>query len=74
MSNTLVIGELNEDKDLSKPAIQVLKTTRGIADQIKSQLCVLLIGPEIDSKKMQDQCGDCGVDKVIIVSDKSLKL
>ena len=69
----LVLVELSEDKDLSKPAIQVLKTARKIADQTKSQLHALLIGTDIDSKKMQDQLGLCGVDKVTIFSDKCLQ-
>ena len=72
MANVLVLAEVNQEKDLAKAAYQVLKTARHIADQINGSLVSVLIGTNIDAKKMQEQLGSCGVDKVILVNDPAL--
>jgi electron transfer flavoprotein alpha subunit len=73
MANILVLSEVSLDKDLSKPSIQVLKTARALADSTSSSLITLVIGGSLDSNKLKDQTGFCGVDKLIIASDTSLE-
>ena len=69
MGSVLVLAEINHQKDLAKPAYQVLKTARHIADQVNGKLISVLIGTNIDQAKVQSQLGSCGVDKVVLVSD-----
>ncbi len=71
MPNVLVLVEVNQEKDLAKPAYQVLKTACHIANQINGKLISTVIGANIDSEKLQNQLGSCGVDKVILVNDLS---
>ena len=71
MANILVLAETNQEKDLAKPAYQVLKTARHIADQINGKLVSVLIGANVDQAKVQSQLGTCGVDKVVLVNDPS---
>lgn len=73
MANILVLIEINQEKDLTKPSYQVLKTARHIADQIGGNLTCVLIGVNIDSAKLQTQLGPCGVEKVILASEAGLE-
>ncbi len=73
MSNILVLAEVNAEKDLTKPSIQILKTARKIADQISGSLNVIAIGGNLDPGKLKTQLGTCGVDKAIIANDSSLE-
>ena len=73
MASVLVLAEINQEKDLTKPSIQVLKTARHIATQINGTLNAILIGANIDSEKIKSQLGSCGVDKVIVANDPALE-
>ncbi len=73
MGNILVLAEVSQDKDLTKPSIQVLKTARNIADQVGGNLVSVLIGSNLNNSKTQEQFGSCGVDKVILIDDAVLE-
>lgn len=73
MGNILVLSEVSQDKDLSKPSIQVLKTARAIADSLSASLITLVIGNNIDSSKLKEQVSACGADKLIVSSDSALE-
>ena len=73
MSNILVLAEVNQEKDLTKPSIQVLKTSRHIADQVSGNLISVLIGSNLDTAKVKEQFDACGVDKAILVDDTVLE-
>lgn len=73
MSNILVLAEVNKEKDLAKPAIQVLKTSRDLANRLGANLISLVIGANLDSKKIQEQISLCGVDKVVFVNAPGLE-
>ena len=69
----LVLSEVNQDKDITKPSKQVLMTARNIADQINAELSAVLIGSNIDIGKIKDQLGSCGVEKIILFNDSILE-
>ena len=69
MPNILVLIEINQEKNFTKPSYQVLKTARHIADQINGTLAGLIITANIDSSKAKDEASACGVDKLIIAAD-----
>lgn len=73
MGDILVLAEISQEKDLTKPSIQVLKTACQIATQVNSTLVAILIGGSIDELKTKEQLGLCGVDKAIFVTDPSLE-
>ena len=73
MSNVLVLAEIHEDKDLTKPSIQVLKTARYLADQTKGNLIAALIGSGLNTEKAKEQFGQCGVDKAVLIDDALLE-
>ena len=73
MANILVLAEINQDKELTKPSYQVLKTARNIADQINANLTCVLIGANIDNAKLSSQFGLCGVEKIILANDPTLE-
>lgn len=74
MPNILVLAELNQEKDLTKPTTQVLKTARHIANQINGNLISVLICSKIDTTRIQNQLVSCGVDKVILVDSPALEV
>ncbi|MBI3590561.1 MAG: electron transfer flavoprotein subunit alpha/FixB family protein [Candidatus Melainabacteria bacterium] len=73
MASILVLAEINQDKDVTKPSKQILLTARNIADELKANLTSVLIGGNIDATKIQGQLGSCGVDKVILVNEPALE-
>ena len=73
MSNVLVLSEVNQEKDLTKPSIQILKTVRHIADKVSGSLISVVIGSNLNAAKVKEQFGQCGVDKVILIDDASLE-
>lgn len=73
MGSILVLSEINDEKDLTKPSIQVLKTARNIASQTSGSLISVLIGANVDETKAKGQLGSCGVDKTILVNDPALE-
>ena len=73
MSNVLVLAEIHEDKALTKPSMQVLKTARNIANQINGNLISVLIGSNLNESKLKEQFSQCGVDKAILINDASLE-
>jgi len=73
MGNILVLAEVSQEKDLTKPSIQVLKTARNLADKISGSLISVLIGANLDTSKLKDEFGKCGVDKAILINDASLE-
>ena len=73
MANILTLAEINTEKDLTKPSLQVLKTARNIADQATGTLTSVLFGTNIDTSKIQNQFGSCGVDKVVLIDDPILE-
>lgn len=73
MPDILVLAEVNQQNDLAKPAAQVLKTARDIANQLGANLISLVIGSNLDPKKIQEQISLCGVDKVVFVNDPGLE-
>ena len=73
MSNVLVLTEINQEKDITKPSVQVLKTARHIADKTSGSLISVLIGANIDETKAKEQLGSCGVDKVVLANDPALE-
>ena len=73
MATVLVLAEINQEKDLTKPSVQVLKTARHIASQLGGNLVSVLISGNIDEQKVKEQLGSCGVDKAILASDPRLE-
>ncbi len=73
MGNVLVLTEVNQEKELTKPSIQVLKTARILADKSGGNLTSVLIGNGLDTSKLKDQLGSCGVDKAILINDAALE-
>lgn len=73
MPNILVLAEVNKEKDLAKPTVQVLRTARDVANKLGANLISLVIGANLDSKKIQEQNSICGVDKIIVINDLALE-
>jgi len=73
MGNVLVLAEVNHQKDLTKPSIQILKTARHIADTVSGSLISVLIGSNLNVAKVKEQCSSCGVNKAILIDDASLE-
>ena len=73
MGNVLVLAEVNQEKDLTTPSIQVLKTARHIADQAGGSLISVLIGSSLNATKAKEQFSSCGVDKAILIDDNLLE-
>ncbi len=73
MSKFLVLAEINQEKDITKPSKQVLMTTRHLADKTNGELIALIISANIDTIKTQGQLGACGVDKAIIIDSTVLE-
>ena len=69
MANILVLIETNQEKDLVKSIIPVLKTARHIANNTNGSVNALLIGQGFDSKKIKEQVTSCGVEKLIVLDD-----
>ena len=69
MANILVLIETNQEKDLVKSVIPVLKTARHIANNTNGSVNALLIGQGFDSKKIKEQVTSCGVEKLIVLDD-----
>lgn len=72
MPDILVLAEIHEDKDLTKPSIQILKTARNLANQIGGNLISVLIGSDLNAAKAKEQFSHCGVDKAILVDNALL--
>ena len=73
MTNILVLAELNQERLLIKPSIQVLKTAKNISSKIGGNLTAVIIGANINGEKIKAELGSCGVNKVIIASYSSLE-
>lgn len=72
MSNILVLAEINPDKNLTKPSIQILKTAFHIAKETNGTLAAVLIG-NLDEAKAKEGLSSCGVDKAILATDAALE-
>lgn len=73
MSSILVLAELDQEKNIAKPSKQVLMTARDIADKLNLSLSCLVLSANIDTSKLQEQFGLCGVEKAILVDDSTLE-
>ncbi len=73
MAKILVLVEINQDKDITKPSSQVLKASRQIANKTNSSLTCVVLGANIDTLRIKEQAGLCGVDKVILINDSQLE-
>ena len=73
MTKFLVLAELNQEKSLIKPSIQVLKTAKNLSSKTGGDLIAIVISANINTEKTKTELGSCGVNKVIIVSDGSLE-
>ena len=69
MTNILVLAEIDQNKEITKPSKQVLMTARNFA----SSLTAIVIGSSLDEAKLKEQLGSCGVDKVILMIDPALE-
>lgn len=73
MSSILVLAELDQEKNIAKPSKQVLMTARDIADKLNLSLSCLVLSANIDTSKLQEQIGLCGIEKAILVDDSALE-
>ena len=73
MSKFLILAEINQEKDITKPTKQILMTARHLADKSNGNVTSLLIGANIDTTKVQEQLGSCGVDRAIVVDNSLLE-
>lgn len=73
MSSILVLAELDQEKNVTKPSKQVLMTASSIADKLSLDLTCIVLSTNIDDLKIQEQLSLCGVEKAILVDDPALE-
>ena len=65
MANILVLVEITQEKDITKPSVQVLKT----ACNLNGNVTAVIIGSELDLNKLKKQLSECGVKKIVVAND-----
>ena len=73
MAKVVVLTEINQEKGVTKPSVQVLQAARHIVNKLGGELVSVILGANLDVSKIKKQLSICGVDKVVLVNNQSLE-
>ena len=73
MAKIVVLTEINQEKDVTKPSVQILQAARHIVNKLGGELVSVILGANLDVSRIKKQLTVCGIDKVVLVNNQSLE-